>query len=44
MDLATQIQYLSMVIRQICEDNDLNKEVVIDDFIYMMNREDEKGE
>lgn len=37
MDHATKIMLLTEVIKSICEENKLNKDVVIDDFIYTMN-------
>jgi hypothetical protein len=43
-DLEEQITLLTYVIRQVCEDNDLNKSIVIEDFEYIMNRKDENEE
>lgn len=41
-DKATQIMHLTCVIRALCEENNISKRVVIEDFIYLINREDEK--
>jgi hypothetical protein len=41
-DHAEKINALTLVIRSICEENNINKAVVIDDFIYMINREYEE--
>ena len=40
LDHATKIDYLSRVIKTICEENNLKKEVVIEDFIDLMNEKD----
>jgi len=46
LDHAEKIQALSLVIKCLCEENDLNKDVVIEDFIYLikMNISEQKNE
>ncbi len=41
-DHAEKIHALTIIIRSICEENKFDKTVIIDDFIYIMNRENEK--
>lgn len=41
-DHEEKIIALTTVIRSLCEENNLNKSVVIEDFIYFINREHEK--
>jgi len=40
MDHAEKIMYLSYIIRSICRENKLNKDVIIEDFIDLMNQEE----
>lgn len=41
LDIAEQIQHLSVVIRQLCEDHNISKDIVLEDFKYMLMRENE---
>lgn len=36
LDDAEKIEYLSLVIKSICEENNICKKVVIEDFIYLL--------
>lgn len=40
MDHADKIMYLTLIIKSLCEENNLNKDVVIDDFIDLLKKED----
>ena len=42
MDHTEKIQALTLVIKDICEENNLNKKFVIKDFIYQIQRGDDK--
>jgi|KBSMisStaDraftv2_1062788.scaffolds.fasta_scaffold160148_3 hypothetical protein len=39
MDHATKILYLTLIIKAICEENEINKDVVIEDFIDLLKQE-----
>lgn len=39
LDHAEKIMYLTIVIKSICEENNLNKDLVIDDIIYILKEE-----
>jgi len=43
LDHAQKINYLTLIIKSICEENNIYKEVVIQDFIYLMNKEVKNG-
>lgn len=42
LDHAEKIHYLTLIIKNICEENGLNKELIIDDFIYLLSSKDEE--
>lgn len=42
LDHAEKIHYLTLIIRSLCDENNLNKNVVIDDFIYVLEKKEEK--
>jgi hypothetical protein len=44
LDHAQKIMYLTYIIRSICKENKIPKEVVIEDFIYLMNEEESNDE
>lgn len=39
LDHAEKIEYLTLVIKSICEENNLSKRIVIDDFIYLIEKQ-----
>ena len=39
LDHAAKILYLTLVIRSLCRENNLPKDVIIEDFIDLMNEE-----
>lgn len=43
LDHDEKMLYLTLIMRTICEENNLSKQIVIDDFIYLMNREINKN-
>ncbi len=40
MDHATKIMWLTEIIKAICEENNIDKRVVLEDFIYQMGKEE----
>lgn len=41
LDHCEKIFYLSIVIKNICEENNLSKDVIIEDFIYLLKQKEE---
>ncbi len=42
LDHEEKISYLTLIIKSICEENNLSKDIIIEDFIDMLKKEESK--